>query len=525
MKDRIWKDPAHDATYLEDNSEFSWEEMHSIARRPRRSVRPWVPGVVALLLAASLVAYLIWPKTVEIAEIAALAGSLSDETNLDGVVQYESVVSLQAPVNGTFTASAAIGATLEAGEVAFSIETGAQKALETEKKRLADLQAKADVQSTRVQSASASASTSTKKSPSTPSGLSVPVMDATDNASTQPQAVPALTDNTADASDESVIAASGESVVVASDVSDASTADDNLAQAKQRAQEDSIEYEEFNEAVEGAMWAVRTVSQIAPVTSMEPSFDVATNAAPPADQSSANAAIGSSGALSPVKDMRGETDTANDAVEASAAARSAKTTVADQSLAQSIVECQEAIELLTSHLHAAVAKCETSGVVISCLAPGSSVREGEAAMLLGQGKLVIRADVPADVRQTLEPGMPVRIRCDESTWMGTIEKVTDDGIEIAVPQGFDETEGAAVDVAVLKEQALNSVILPEEGVATDENGTYVLVNLDGILVRREVVTGMHKNGMVAIERGLTAGDRVVVAPEEYQVGAKVKSES
>ncbi len=522
MKDNIWKDPNENAAL--DGEEMGWTSASAIDKKPRRSLKAWVPGIVALLIAVSLASYLAWPKAIGITEIDALSGSLTDETQLDGQVQFLEVVTIKAPGNGTLAQVASVGQTLQQGEVAFSIDDGTEKALQAEKKKLTELQAKVEVpkavksqpiaETSDVEDLSAAVSAEKEVASW---GLEVPVIGAQDETLTQAQAS-RQTAFYAPEPARDVISQPVEGTPTSS------AAEDKLAKAKRRAQEASVDYNEFNEAVEGAMLAVRTVSQIEPVSAspQAPRESVRSFALPIV--TAAPAAAQAPAVQTLAEAQKGRESDAGKKANTLIVPSFADEAVIDEQIAKSIAECQTAIETLTKQLETTVARSTAFGTVISCLAPGSSVHQGEATMSIGQGGLIIRAEVSADVLQTLNAGMQVRVRCDESSFMGAIAKVTDGGIEVAVPVSFDEAEGTAVDIAVLKEQALHSVILPEDGIESDSQGEFVLVNLDGVLVRRDVVTGMRKDGMVVIARGLAAGERVVRNPGLYEAGDKVKVE-
>ena len=58
----------------------------------------------------------------------------------------------------------------------------------------------------------------------------------------------------------------------------------------------------------------------------------------------------------------------------------------------------------------------------------------------------------------------------------------------------------------------DAILLPDAAIATDQSEQYVMVvDAEGNAVRREVTTGARVRGLRVIEKGVTAGDRVVVA--------------
>lgn len=77
---------------------------------------------------------------------------------------------------------------------------------------------------------------------------------------------------------------------------------------------------------------------------------------------------------------------------------------------------------------------------------------------------------------------------------------------------------------VLVEGGEAAVVVPEAAVRGAGGSNYVWVVEGSQAVRRNVTTGTRdgSTGMVAIESGLEAGERVVVAPGEFQEGATVR---
>lgn len=69
----------------------------------------------------------------------------------------------------------------------------------------------------------------------------------------------------------------------------------------------------------------------------------------------------------------------------------------------------------------------------------------------------------------------------------------------------------------------NAVVVPEESIVPTSGATYVWVQQDSTVTRREVELGVRSPGFVEIRRGIEVGDRVVVGGLERLVeGATVK---
>ena len=64
--------------------------------------------------------------------------------------------------------------------------------------------------------------------------------------------------------------------------------------------------------------------------------------------------------------------------------------------------------------------------------------------------------------------------------------------------------------ARISAQAVQGLLVPEGAIVPEQGMTFVFVVKDGVVARREVVTGRRKPGQVQITQGLTMGERVVV---------------
>ena len=70
----------------------------------------------------------------------------------------------------------------------------------------------------------------------------------------------------------------------------------------------------------------------------------------------------------------------------------------------------------------------------------------------------------------------------------------------------------------------NAVVVPEESIVPTAGATYIWVQQDSTVTRREVELGVRSPGFVEIRRGIEVGDRVVVGGLERLVeGVTVKA--
>jgi membrane fusion protein (multidrug efflux system) len=77
------------------------------------------------------------------------------------------------------------------------------------------------------------------------------------------------------------------------------------------------------------------------------------------------------------------------------------------------------------------------------------------------------------------------------------------------------TDGQTLRVVVEREKAPTVVAVPQAAVAIDQDGSYVFV-VDGknVVERRRVKTGVARDGLVAVEHGLKAGEKVIVQGQQ-----------
>ena len=114
------------------------------------------------------------------------------------------------------------------------------------------------------------------------------------------------------------------------------------------------------------------------------------------------------------------------------------------------------------------------------------------------GEAVPREDVPGSARQ-------VRLRLRPAT------------------TGFNLPVGAAVDVDGEVKMLADALLAPAGAVSKVRGRTYVWVLRGSRVTRVEVVTGPNNFRQIAIERGLSAGERVVVEGKDLKEGQRVRA--
>lgn len=176
-----------------------------------------------------------------------------------------------------------------------------------------------------------------------------------------------------------------------------------------------------------------------------------------------------------------------------------------------------------------------SGVVlVRPIDNGQVVAAGETLFELGSSAGVeIHAEVDEAYADALRPGMtaraalsgssrifPARLtevspRVDPATG-GRLVKLAPDTDQPLSP-------GRSVDVTIVVGQRPDAIVLPRSAVAdaTAAPKVYV-VDADGVVRERSIVVSRWPTFNAVIERGLTAGERVVLDSAEARVGARVR---
>jgi membrane fusion protein, multidrug efflux system len=143
----------------------------------------------------------------------------------------------------------------------------------------------------------------------------------------------------------------------------------------------------------------------------------------------------------------------------------------------------------------------------------ASIREGQ-----GQAPLAVLA-YASDDRTLLSKGALTLINNQVDTTTGTVE------LKGTFPNQDERLwPGEFVDARLMLGERKNAVTVPAETVLQGPNGAYAYVlKPDGTVERRNVEVDMTEDGLAVIEKGIAAGERVVVSGQ-YRLtnGAKVR---
>ena len=83
--------------------------------------------------------------------------------------------------------------------------------------------------------------------------------------------------------------------------------------------------------------------------------------------------------------------------------------------------------------------------------------------------------------------------------------------------------GLEANVTIATGEAKNVLSLPIGAVNTDVNGQFCYVVENGAAARRDVTTGLSSDTQVEIASGLSAGDEVILDPQNVAAGMAVSS--
>ena len=99
----------------------------------------------------------------------------------------------------------------------------------------------------------------------------------------------------------------------------------------------------------------------------------------------------------------------------------------------------------------------------------------------------------------------------------TADPRTDGQILRAVFQNKDHvlTDGQTLRVVIENEKAATAIVVPQAAVAIDQTGPYLfVVNDKNVVELRRVKTGISRDGMLVIDEGLKAGEKVIVQGQQ-----------
>src|SRR5262249_17556122 len=99
----------------------------------------------------------------------------------------------------------------------------------------------------------------------------------------------------------------------------------------------------------------------------------------------------------------------------------------------------------------------------------------------------------------------------------TVDPRTDGQIARAVFENKNNalTDGMTVRVVLEAEKPPTGVAIPEAAVARDQAGSYLfVVNDKNVVEQRRVKTGTARDGLLAVEQGLKAGEKVIIQGQQ-----------
>src|SRR5882757_4265445 len=99
----------------------------------------------------------------------------------------------------------------------------------------------------------------------------------------------------------------------------------------------------------------------------------------------------------------------------------------------------------------------------------------------------------------------------------TADPRTDGQIVRAVFQNTDHalTDGQTLRVVIENKKAPTAVVVPQAAIAIDQTGPYLFVVSDkNVVEQRRVKTGISRDGMLVIDEGLKAGEKVVIQGQQ-----------
>jgi len=99
----------------------------------------------------------------------------------------------------------------------------------------------------------------------------------------------------------------------------------------------------------------------------------------------------------------------------------------------------------------------------------------------------------------------------------TADPRTDGQIVRAIFQNKDHalTDGQTLRVIIENEKAPTAIVVPQAAIATDQTGPYLfVVNDKNVVEQRRVKTGISRDGMLVIDDGLKAGEKVIIQGQQ-----------
>ena len=158
---------------------------------------------------------------------------------------------------------------------------------------------------------------------------------------------------------------------------------------------------------------------------------------------------------------------------------------------------------------------------------GDYVKDGSDLVNLEDVRnLKVDFRVPERMLSQVRPGQTVEVLADaypSEKWQGQIEainpRVDQNGRSLEIRGRLDNTSGRLrpgmfVRVRVIVGERSEALMVPEQAIVPAGDEFFVFLANDGKARRVQVKTGLRREGLVEIVRGLNAGDKVVVSGQQ-----------
>jgi HlyD family secretion protein len=206
-------------------------------------------------------------------------------------------------------------------------------------------------------------------------------------------------------------------------------------------------------------------------------------------------------------------------------------------------QAEVAVDLAREQLARAEVKASMDGVVLSLAAEkGKHVTVGAGLAVIGDtGRLQVKADISESDSGRLAVGQPVKITAaalPEEEFAGEVTRVgaaavtrtknsgeqTEVRVTVSITKFNEKLKpGYTVDLTITTASKNKALVIPYEAVTEKNKRKEVFVVDKGRAVKKPVTTGMGNELYLTVEKGLKAGDKVVVnPPDKLKDGAAVK---
>ena len=199
-----------------------------------------------------------------------------------------------------------------------------------------------------------------------------------------------------------------------------------------------------------------------------------------------------------------------------------------ESAREAFEDAEEAVaELEKDKASLSAIKAEQAGVMTAIgLEPGDKVKAGQAlAKLYAQDKGTVKASLPTKDLRVVQEGDRAEVRWvwfDEAATDGTVSHIawqgqaggaTDANYEVTIE--VDNVAamirpGMAAEIKITEQLGDDTLSVPADAVASDDDGTYCMVKVGDDFERRAVSVGAGNDQRIQIMKGLSAGESVRV---------------